>query len=95
MKITRQQVEHISHLARLEIDERETEAFTKQLDSILTFFDTLKEVDTTSIEPTTHAIMVKNVFREDGVVESIPRDSCLDNAPDYESGCFRVPKIIE
>jgi aspartyl-tRNA(Asn)/glutamyl-tRNA(Gln) amidotransferase subunit C len=95
MKITRQQVEHIAHLARLEFGEKEIEAFTQQLDSILTYFDKLKEVDTTSVKPTSHAIMVKNVFREDEVVESILRDSCLKNAPEKENDFFRVPKIIE
>ena len=95
MKITRQEVEHIAQLARLEFNEKEIDAFTQQLDKILTYFDKLKEIDTTSVEPTSHAIMVKNVFREDGIKKSIPRDSCLDNAPDGEHGCFQVPKIIE
>jgi len=95
MKISRQQVEHIAQLARLEFNEKEIDAFTQQLDKILTYFDKLKEIDTTSVEPTSHAIMVKNVFREDGIEKSIPRDSCLDNAPDRERGCFQVPKIIE
>ena len=95
MKITRQEVEHIAQLARLDFNEEEAEAFTEQLDVILTYFDKLKEVDTTSVEPTSHAVMVNNVFREDAVVESFPRDSALANAPDRESNCFRVPKIIE
>jgi len=95
MKITRQQVEHIAHLARLKFSEKEIEAFTHQLDNILAYFDKLKEVDTTSVKPTSHAIRVKNVFRKDCVIESIPRDSCLKNASEEEGGCFRVPKIIE
>ena len=95
MKITRQEVEHIAQLARLEFNEKETDAFTEQLDAILTYFDKLKKVDTRSVAPTSHAIMVNNVFREDTVVESFPRDSNLANAPDQESNCFRVPKIIE
>ena len=95
MKITLQQVKHIAELARLEFNEEELEAFTRQMDSILAYFDKLNEVDTTAIKSTSHAIMVKNVFREDEVVESIPTESCLENAPEQESGCFRVPKIIE
>ena len=95
MKITREQVEHIAHLARLEFSENELEAFTRQMDNILTYFDKLQEVDTTSIEPTSHAIQVKNVFRDDEVKKSIALDLSLKNAPEKEGNCFRVPKIIE
>jgi aspartyl-tRNA(Asn)/glutamyl-tRNA(Gln) amidotransferase subunit C len=95
MKITRDQVEHIAHLARLEFSENELEAFTRQMDNILTYFDKLQEVDTTAVEPTSHAIQVKNVFREDEVKKSIALDLSLKNAPEQEGSCFRVPKIIE
>jgi len=95
MKITREQVEHIAHLARLEFSEKEIEAFTRQMDNILTYFDKLQEVDTTSVEPTSHAIKVKNIFRDDEVKKSIGSDLSLKNAPEKEGNCFRVPKIIE
>ena len=95
MKITRDQVEHIAHLARLEFNEKEIEAFTRQMDNILTYFDKLQEVDTTAVEPTSHAIQVKNVFREDEVKKSIALDLSLKNAPEKEGNFFRVPKIIE
>ncbi len=95
MKITRDQVEHIALLARLEFSEKEIEAFTRQMDNILTYFDKLKEVDTTSVEPTSHAIQVKNVFREDEAKKSIALDLSLKNAPEKEGNCFRVPQIIE
>jgi len=95
MKITRDQVEHIAHLARLEFSENELEAFTRQMDNILTYFDKLQEVDTTAVEPTSHAIQVKNVFRDDEVKKSIALDLSLKNAPEQEGSCFRVPKIIE
>ena len=95
MKITRDQVEHIAHLARLEFKEQEIEAFTKQLDNILTYFDKLQEVDTASVEPTSHAVRIMNVFREDAVKNSIPSEASLKNAPQEEGSCFRVPKIIE
>jgi aspartyl-tRNA(Asn)/glutamyl-tRNA(Gln) amidotransferase subunit C len=95
MKITRDQVKHIALLARLEFSEKEIEAFTQQMDNILTYFDKLKEVDTTSVEPTSHAIRVTNVFREDEVKKSIALDLSLKNAPEQEENCFRVPKIIE
>ena len=95
MKITRDQVEHIALLARLGFSEKDIEAFTRQMDNILTYFDKLQEVDTTSVEPTSHAIQVKNVFRDDEVKKSIGSDLTLKNAPEKEGSCFRVPKIIE
>jgi aspartyl-tRNA(Asn)/glutamyl-tRNA(Gln) amidotransferase subunit C len=95
MKISRKEVTHIAHLARLEFSEAEIEAFTRQLDSILSYFDKLKEVDTTAVEPTTHVLGVRNVFREDAVTASIGQETSLQNAPEGESGCFRVPKVID
>ena len=95
MKITPAQVRHIAHLARLEFNEEEAGFFAKQLNDILTSFDKLKEVDTHSVLPTSHAIVMKNVFREDTLSESSSRKLALSNAPDCEKECFRVPKIIE
>mgnify|MGYP000654581320 CR=1 FL=1 len=95
MKITRHQVEHIAHLARLEFNEKELDDFTQQLNNILTYFDKLKEVDTTGVEQTSHAIMLKNVFREDKVRNSLGLNLSLKNAPEKEGNCFRVPKVIE
>lgn len=95
MKITRQEVEYIAHLARLEFNGQELESFTGQLNNILGYFDKLSEIDTTSIEPTSHAVKIANVFREDQVMPSVQREQGLANAPDPEKGMFRVPKIIE
>ena len=95
MKIARQEVEHIAHLARLEFSGEEVESFTNQLNDILSYFDKLSEIDTASIEPTSHAIRIANIFREDKVAESALQEASLANAPDPEKGLFRVPKIIE
>ena len=95
MKITRQEVAHIAHLARLEFSGQELESFTGQLNDILGYFDKLTEVDTASVEPTSHAVKIVNVFREDQAVPSVPREAGLANAPEQEKGLFRVPKIIE
>ncbi len=95
MKITRREVEHIAHLARLEFTGQELESFTGQLNNILDYFDKLLEVETASVKPTSHAVKVANVFREDQAAPSVPREAGLANAPDPEKGMFRVPKIIE
>jgi aspartyl-tRNA(Asn)/glutamyl-tRNA(Gln) amidotransferase subunit C len=95
MKITRQEVEHVALLARLKFNEAEKERFTTQLNTILEYMDQLKELDTSRVEPTFHAVTRKNVFREDQVLPSSPQDLTLSNAPDGDRGFFRVPKIIE
>lgn len=95
MEITREQVEHVAKLARLAVSEEEKVLFARQLSSILTYVETLNRVDTAQVEPTSHVIPMQNVMREDAVKPSLSRDEALANAPDSESGCFRVPKIIE
>ncbi|MBI5966603.1 MAG: Asp-tRNA(Asn)/Glu-tRNA(Gln) amidotransferase subunit GatC [Deltaproteobacteria bacterium] len=95
MKITKEEVEHVALLARLKFREIEQERFTTQLNSILEYMDKLRELDTTKVEPTFHAVARTNVFREDSLKPSIPRDLSLKNAPDGDRGFFRVPKIIE
>jgi len=95
MKITKQEVDHVALLARLKFSETEKERFTTQLNTILEYMDKLKELDTTQVEPTFHALARTNVFREDQVLSSNPQDLSLSNAPDADRGFFRVPKIIE
>ena len=95
MKISKEEVEHVALLARLKFSETEKERFTTQLNSILEYMDKLKELDTSRVEPTFHAVAQKNVFREDQVLPSSPQDLTLSNAPDGDRGFFRVPKIIE
>jgi aspartyl-tRNA(Asn)/glutamyl-tRNA(Gln) amidotransferase subunit C len=95
VKITRSDVEHVAQLARLRFSEDQLALFTEQLDTLLSYFDKLQEVDTTGIEPSTHAVSMCNAFREDQVRLSSPEDDALKNAPASERGCFKVPKIIE
>ncbi len=93
--ITREDVEHVALLARLELSEAETEKFTRQLNDILQAVDKLKKLDTTNVEPTAHAAPMKNVFRADRARPSWPQEAILANAPDPVDGFFRVPKIME
>jgi aspartyl-tRNA(Asn)/glutamyl-tRNA(Gln) amidotransferase subunit C len=95
VKITRSDVEHVAQLARLRFSEDQLALFTEQLDTLLSYFDKLQEVDTRGIEPSTHAVSMCNAFREDQVRLSSPEADALKNAPASERGCFKVPKIIE
>ncbi|MFO8056901.1 MAG: Asp-tRNA(Asn)/Glu-tRNA(Gln) amidotransferase subunit GatC [bacterium] len=95
MKISREEVEHVAHLARLALEPREADEFTGQLDDILAYFEKLNEPDTTEVEPMQHALNIVNAFREDEVRESYDAKTALRNAPDPENNFFKVPKIIE
>jgi aspartyl-tRNA(Asn)/glutamyl-tRNA(Gln) amidotransferase subunit C len=95
MKISRDEVKHVANLARLRFDEGELEKFTDQLNAILTYIDKLNELDTSEVEPTYHVLDLVNVFREDQVQPSLPREAALANAPEHADGFFQVPRIIE
>jgi aspartyl-tRNA(Asn)/glutamyl-tRNA(Gln) amidotransferase subunit C len=95
MNVTLQDVEKVATLARLEVSSAEKEAFAKQLSQILTHMETLKQYDTTGVEPTATVLGQVNVFREDVVRPSLPIEKALANAPEREADGFSVPKIIE
>jgi aspartyl-tRNA(Asn)/glutamyl-tRNA(Gln) amidotransferase subunit C len=94
MKIDREQVRKVAHLARLELTEAETEQFTTQLSSMLDYFEQLSELDTTDVLPTTRAIDVSNITRPDDLEPFANRAAILDGAPDQDGDFFRVPKIM-
>ncbi len=95
MKITTQDVARVALLSRLDFGDGEMEKFTAQLDDILTYAEILNKLDTEGVEPTAHALPLQNVFRDDVVYPSLDREAALQNAPQAEEGCFKVPKIVE
>jgi len=95
LKITKEEVEYVAHLARLDFSEAEKVKFTSQLNNILMYMDKLNEVNTTGIEPMSHAIALQNAFRNDAVEESLGLELALSNAPEARGPFFRVPKVIE
>jgi aspartyl-tRNA(Asn)/glutamyl-tRNA(Gln) amidotransferase subunit C len=92
--IDREQVHKVAHLARLELTTAEEEQFTTQLSSILDYFEQLSELDTNDVEPTTRAIEVSNITRQDALQPWPEREDILDCAPERDGDFFRVPKII-
>ena len=94
-KITIEEVEHVANLARLTFSEPEKEKLAEQLAEILGYIEQLNELDTEDVEPTSHAIPVKNVVRPDVVSPSLTQDEALANAPSNVDGLFEVPKIVE
>ncbi len=88
-------IEKVAKLARLELSAEEKETLGSQLEQILTYMEQLNRLDTKGVEPTSHAIPMPNVFREDEARPSFPRDEVMGIAPDKEEDHFKVPKIIE
>ncbi|MDJ0516532.1 MAG: Asp-tRNA(Asn)/Glu-tRNA(Gln) amidotransferase subunit GatC [Trichodesmium sp. MO_231.B1] len=94
MTIDREQVHKVAHLARLELQPEEEEIFTTQLSSILESFQQLSELDTETVPPTTRAIDVSNITREDNLEPFPNREEILSCAPEQDGDFFKVPKII-
>lgn len=95
MKISEEEVAHVARLARLSLSPDELSVMTGQMDAILGYVDTLNQLDTGGIVPTSHAVPMDNAFRADQVVPSLGIAAALQNAPQATDGCFQVPKVIE
>ena len=95
MPVSREDVEYVAKLARIELSEEEKDTLTSQLSSILDHIEKLNELDIERVEPTFHVLDVTNVFREDEVRPSLPTEETLKNAPARDGDFFKVPKILE
>ena len=93
--ITRADVEHVAHLARLHLDDEEVDRMQEQLSNILEAIETLRDVDTSHVGPTASVIRLENVMREDRAIPPIGRDTALANAPLRDDPFLRVPTVLE
>ena len=94
-RIETREVERVARLARLELSAEETQRMREQLDRILGYIDKLRRLDTEGVPPTSHAVPMVNVMREDEPRPCLPSQEMLANAPDRSGDFFRVPRIIE
>lgn len=94
MKITREEVEKVARLARLQLSPEEAERMASQLDSILTYVEKLNELDTDGVKPLSHPHDGINAFRDDAVRASLSRDRALAGAPLENGDSFVVPRVI-
>lgn len=92
--ISKDDVEHVALLARLELSEAEKELYTQQLNAILEHAQALQQVDTEGVPPTAHVLPLQNVWREDRVGVDLPPEKVLANAPERDENFFKVPKIV-
>ena len=94
MKIKTEELKYVADLARINLTEKETELFSKQLNNILEYMDKLNQLDTKAVESMSHVLDIFNVFRKDKVKKSLDRKAVLKNAPAAKNGFFQVPKVI-
>lgn len=95
MKLTREEVQHIADLARLSLSEEEKTEYREQLSAILEHFEHLQELDMEEIPPTATVLPLRSVMREDEPRVWGEREDLLENAPDADDGCFKVPPVLE
>jgi aspartyl-tRNA(Asn)/glutamyl-tRNA(Gln) amidotransferase subunit C len=88
------EVEKVALLARLEFEPQELAILTAQLARIVDYVAQLDELDTEGVEPLAHAADLCNVFAEDALGTSLPREEALANAPKCDQECFRVPAVL-
>jgi aspartyl-tRNA(Asn)/glutamyl-tRNA(Gln) amidotransferase subunit C len=93
-RITRDEVERVASLARLSLSDEEAEKLVAELDSLLEHFNTLQEIDTTGITPTSHPIPLPTPMRDDREVAAMDPELAVANAPESVGTAFSVPKVI-
>lgn len=94
-RITRDEVYHVAKLARLTLSESEAVQYQKDLNSILTYVESLESVEAEGVAPMSHVLDIKNVWKKDIPSKKDISDDLLSNAPMIEKGYFKVPKILE
>ena len=94
-KISTREVNHVAKLARLELSDQEAAFFQKDLNSILDYVETLKDLDTDHVSPMSHVLEINNVWRDDRPRDQKETEPLLENAPMREKGYYKVPKILE
>lgn len=95
MKIDKDTINKIAHLARLEFDDKDAEKMLQDMTNMVNFVEKLNEVDTTGVEPLTTMSHEINALREDEVKSHLNHEEALKNAPQKDADYFRVPKVLE
>jgi aspartyl-tRNA(Asn)/glutamyl-tRNA(Gln) amidotransferase subunit C len=94
-KISKQDVEHVASLARLELNSEEKEKFAKQLSSVLEYFEKLDKAEISDIKPIDQINKMENVTTDDKIGEKYDREELLSNAPEKEDGFIKVKAVFE
>jgi aspartyl-tRNA(Asn)/glutamyl-tRNA(Gln) amidotransferase subunit C len=92
-RVTVETVEHVARLARLSLTPEERETFARQLDQVLAYAESIQSLDTSGVEPMSHAV-ASGCFRDDTPRDARLRGDALAAAPDAADGLFRVPRVL-
>ena len=101
MKVTQKDVEYVAALANLELAESERLRMENDLSAILDYIDQLSQLDTSDVRPMAQVAQIASdgtpteVLRPDELIECLPRELAMKNAPQSDGTFFRVPKVIE
>lgn len=95
MKIDKQLISKLEHLARLELSDEEAARLMGDLNNILGMVEKLRELDTSEVEPLVYINEDVNVLREDIITGQASREEALRNAPEHDGAHFKVPKVID
>ena len=93
--LNKEDVRYIAGLARIHVPEDELDGFTKNLENIIQYVDQLNELDVSNVEPTSHVLHLKNVYRLDQVTPSLSQQEALKFSIESHQGSFKVPRVIE
>ena len=94
MRVTEELIEKLARLSRLKFEDNEMVEIKNDLERMIGFVEKLNELNLENVEPLLFISSEKNVFREDEVKGSVPREDALKNAPDHDTEFFKVPKVI-
>lgn len=95
MKLNKEKVKKLAHLARLEFSEQELDLMMNDLDKMLAFVDRINELDLEEVEPLVYMNPEVDKMREDVAKLDISKDEALRNAPDRDTDYFRVPRVLK
>ncbi len=95
MSVTLNDVKYMANLARLQLTDEEAKNLTKDMNNILEYMELLGQIDSSNIPPLEHVTDMATEFRPDKAGEPLDHEQALKNAPDADSGYFRVPRVIE
>ena len=95
VQISRGEVAHLAHLARLALPDSDLDQLAGELQVILDAVSQVQRAASADVAPTSHALPLTNVFRPDVVGPSLPQEVFVSQAPSWEDGRFRVPRMLE
>jgi aspartyl-tRNA(Asn)/glutamyl-tRNA(Gln) amidotransferase subunit C len=95
MSVDKDTVAKIARLARVRVDESQSEALAKELSNILGWIEQLSELDTEGVEPMTSVVSMKLPLRDDAVTDGGYAERVTANAPEAAHGFYAVPKVVE